>query len=247
MEANGIFITGTDTEAGKTVAGAALLSILRAQGVDTVPMKPIQTGCTERDGIMSSPDLQFCLDMAELGPISAEERQRMEVYQFLPACSPHLAAADADCRIDFSPIVTALQWLQNRHQCVLVEGAGGVMVPIAGSLTMLNLMQTLELPVILVARPGLGTLNHTLLSLRVMRQAGLQVLGVIICATRPLPWGWIEKDNRRTIENLGETPVLGCLPFIPGVENGQCTAEELRRVATERIDLDSFCDRLSST
>lgn len=238
MNATSVFITGTDTDAGKTVVGTAVLNILRGRGIDAVPMKPIQTGCAESDSKTVGPDLRFYLEMGDIGPVAERERQKMELYKFNPACSPHLAAHEAGCEIEFPPIVDALQWLHNRHDCVVIEGAGGVLAPIAGRLTMLDLMRVLGLPVILVARPGLGTLNHTLLSLRELRRVGLQVLGVVICSTQPVPWGMIENNNRRTIEDIGETTILGCLPFIPGIGNGRCTPAEFRRIAVKNINLD---------
>ncbi len=237
MKTNGIFITGTDTDVGKTVVAAAFLAMLRARGVDAIPMKPIQTGCREdAAGGLVSPDLELCLELAEIRATAAE-RELMGIYKFKPACSPHLAAVEAERIIELPPIVNAVHALQERHDCVLVEGAGGVLVPLAGRLTMLDLMQALGLPVILAARPGLGTINHTLLSLHELRRAGLQVLGVVMCQTQPLPWGAIEQDNWQTIERLGNTTVLGCLPYLPGIGTGQVTPQAFLTAVEENLSL----------
>lgn len=221
MTAQGIFITGTDTGVGKTVVSAALLSVLRSCGMDAVPMKPVQTGAKQADGRWRSPDLDFCLALAGLQP-DPLEYARMAPYCFAKACSPHLAAAVARrCRavagrrIDFRCIKACLRALQARHAMVIVEGAGGVCVPIQGRQTMLDLMGALDLPVVVVARAGLGTINHTLLTLHGLRCSRIRVLGVVFNATAPGRPGYIERDNIKTIVRLGTVRVLGRLPFIP--------------------------------
>jgi dethiobiotin synthetase len=191
---------------------AGLLSALRRRGEDAVPMKPVQTGCVRRGGVWRAPDLDACLDAAGLEP-SARERALMTVYAFQPACSPHLAAARAGRSISLPRIARAARTLLAAHTCLIVEGAGGVLVPLNGRRTQVDLMQRLGLPVVLVARPGLGTINHTLLSLRVLRAAGLTVRGVVFNATAPGRPGFIERDNAVTVARLGRVPVLASLPY----------------------------------
>jgi dethiobiotin synthetase len=205
----GLFITGTDTGVGKTTLAAALLLRLRARGVDAVPMKPIQTGGTRRAGKLTAPDLDFCLRVAGLTATEA-----MCPYRFAPACAPHLAARRARRPIRLRTIVAAFQRLAARHACVLVEGAGGALVPLGGGHTQLDLMRALALPVLVVARPGLGTLNHTLLTLAALRAARLKVAGVFFVHTQPGRCGPLEHDNAATIAKLGRVPVLGRLPFL---------------------------------
>ncbi|MFH1969881.1 MAG: dethiobiotin synthase [Verrucomicrobiota bacterium] len=214
MTTQGVFITGTDTGVGKTVVCAALLSVLRSRGVDAVPMKPVQTGATRRNGRWYSPDLDFCLALAGLKP-NPLEYARMAPCCFAKACSPHLAAAASGRRIGFRRINACLKALQARHAMVIVEGAGGVCVPIQGRQTMLDLMGALDLPVVVVARLGLGTINHTLLTINGLRRAQVRVLGVIFNATAPGRSGYIERDNIKTIARLGTVRVLGRLPFVP--------------------------------
>ena len=217
--ARGIFITGTDTDAGKTVAAAAVLVSLRAGGIDAVPMKPVQTGAIVQRSPWQSPDLEFCLRMAELRP-DADELQDMVPFIYEPACSPHLAAAKAGREISLERIVAAFHRLLRRHERVVVEGAGGLLVPITGDKTMIDLMAMLGLPVILAARPGLGAINHTLLSIRELERAGLELLGIIFCETSDRGWGEIEQNNVETIARMGKVPVLGRIPFIPGLADG---------------------------
>jgi len=210
-------VTGTDTGVGKTVVTVALVSLFRAGGIDAVPMKPVQTGCIPTADGWVVVDLEFCLNMANLEP-SVAERNLMAPYRFQPACSPHLAAAQASETISISRIADDFSRLKANHDLVIVEGAGGVLVPINSEETMLDVMVRLSLPVVLVARPWLGTINHTLLSLRELARAGVSVLGVIFNDSRPSTRDEIVHDNRLTIERFGHTPVLGHLPFIEEIE-----------------------------
>lgn len=178
------FITGTDTGVGKTVASALLCAAL-----DAIYWKPIQTGT--RDGT----DRAAVMKLAQL----ARSRTHPETYRFAPPVSPHLAARRAGVRIDLSRIqMPALGPEEN----LIVEGAGGVLVPINETQLMADLMSHLKLPVILVARTSLGTINHTLLSLAALRAASLEIRGVILC-------GKPNDENRKAIERYGQVRVAG--------------------------------------
>ena len=219
----GFFITGTDTGVGKTLAAAALLAVLRKDGCDAVPLKPVQTGCSRGPQGLVASDLEFCLRLAGLE--GTAERALMAPYRFEPACSPHLAAERAGQRIEIAAIAAAGESLAARHAAVVVEGAGGVLAPVQGETTMCDVMIALALPVVLVARPGLGTINHSLLSLRELRRAGLRVAGVLFNQAQPA-WGPVEEDNLRTVARLGQVRVLGCLPYLPHLAAGAGTPQE---------------------
>ncbi|MFH0953515.1 MAG: dethiobiotin synthase [Verrucomicrobiota bacterium] len=224
-----LFLTGTDTGVGKTVLAAALLAAARARGIDAVPMKPVQTGCLRRGRTLAAPDLEFCLSAADLEP-APEELRWMCPYRFMLASSPHLAARKARVHILEGFIARNFRRILTQHEAVVVEGAGGVLVPIGDRRTMLDLMKTLGLPVLLAARPGLGTLNHTLLSLRELRRAGLRILGVVFVDSARTTWGAIERDNLRTIRKLGGVPFVGRLSYLPGFARGRPTNRERRQI-----------------
>jgi dethiobiotin synthetase len=238
----GIFITGTDTGVGKTVLSALLLAELRRRGINAAPMKPVQTGCTaEKSGPeaiglrkkepshLTAPDLDYALSMASMH-VSDEQYAAMSPYRFEPACSPHLAAELAGAEVDIAELVIAGRKLLAEYDFVIVEGAGGILVPLnrpaaseaqtlsednraqPGS-TMLDLMQAMKLPVLLTARPGLGTINHTLLSIRALRSKGLDIAGVVLVAGTAAEPGFIVDDNVHTIEQFGQVPILGTLPY----------------------------------
>lgn len=212
-----VFITGTDTGAGKTVLAAAVLSVLRRAGVDAVPMKPVQTGCTERAGVRQIPDLDFLLRMSGC-PTEEAERTWRAPYAYEPACSPHLAARLAGEIISTERIARALRELEQRHDFVVVEGAGGLMVPLNERELMLDLIRRLELPVLVVARTGLGTLNHTLLTLSALRAAEIEPAGIVFSGLHPGPLSYLEKDNLDAVRTYGRTKVVGPLPYLPELE-----------------------------
>jgi dethiobiotin synthetase len=208
-----IFVTGTDTGVGKTVVTAALVSLARAGGIDAVPMKPVQTGCVFRDGAWDAPDISFVLGAAGLN-VSSEEQRVMCPYRFELPCSPHLAAEKAGSEIAMDTIVECFHTLAKRHEMVVVEGAGGILVPVHDTVMMIDIMKRLDLPVVLVSRPGLGTLNHTLLSLHELQRWNIAVVGVIFCDAQPASGDYIERDNKATIERLGGVSILGTMPYI---------------------------------
>ena len=183
------FITGTDTGVGKTVASALLSTALGA-----IYWKPIQTGTRE------GTDSNAVMQMAEI----SRARTIPEAYRFAPPVSPHLAAKRAGVHIDAGKI--RLPRI-DRKESLIVEGAGGVLAPINSRQLMIDLMKRLGLPVLLVSRTSLGTINHTLLSLLALRMASLDVRGVIMA-------GKENRDNRKAIEHYGGVRVVGWIPLL---------------------------------
>ena len=181
------FVTGTDTGVGKTVVSATLCAAL-----DAIYWKPVQTGV--REGT----------DRARVLALSRIDRGRAvpEIYRFAPPVSPHLAARLAGAKIDLRKF--ALPKIPSADN-LIVEGAGGVLVPLNDKALMIDLMARLNLPILLVARTVLGTINHTLLSLKALRGAKLEVSGVIMVGKKNI-------ENRKAIEKYGEVAVVGWLP-----------------------------------
>jgi len=187
------FITGTDTGVGKTVVSALLCAAL-----DAFYWKPIQTGARE------GADRETVMRLAQLG----EARTIPEAYRFVPPVSPHLAARRAGVRIDLRKIL--LPGIP-ADKSLIVEGAGGVLVPVNGTQLMSHLMQGLGLPVLLVCRTSLGTINHTLLSLAALRAARLDVRGVIMSGKPDL-------ENWKAIEQYGNIRVVGTVPSLKRID-----------------------------
>ncbi len=216
--ADDFFVTGTDTGIGKTVFTALATALLAGDNKQTGVMKPIQTGCLERNGEKVAPDLEFvrraCGDIfdPEVLDLMAPVRLRM------PA-SPHLAAAEEEKEIEVERIIRTYHKLSERFDNLFVEGAGGVLVPITEDYLMVDLMVELDLSVILVSRSGLGTINHTLLSLEVLKSRDLEIAGVIFNDPEPKNWGPVERDNMQIIEKISGNSVTGRLPHIPDLED----------------------------
>jgi dethiobiotin synthetase len=204
------FITGTDTGVGKTVASALLCAAL-----DAIYWKPIQTGTRE------GTDRSTVLRLAGL----LRSRTIPEAYRFAPPVSPHLAAMRAGVHIELRKI--RMPSFGHREN-LIVEGAGGALVPINETQLMLHLMRRLKLPVLLVARTSLGTINHTLLSLQALRAASLGIRGVILVGKR-------NPDNRRAIEHYGKVPIVGFIPPLARLER-----KELLRVFQRHFDHQAF-------
>lgn len=219
---NGFFITGTDTDIGKTALSALLLAELRRRGLNAAPMKPAQTGC-ENDTV---PDLDYSLSMAGMS-VSPENYSLMSPCRFEPACSPHLAAELAGTEIQLKTLTDAARELAAAYELILPEGAGGILVPINRRETMLDLMKALGLPVLLAARPGLGSVNHTLLSIQALRDAGLDLAGIVLIESKPAQHGFIEDDNITTIEQFGHISILGTIPYCEQMQTPRPTYSDL--------------------
>jgi dethiobiotin synthetase len=197
------FITGTDTGVGKTVVSALLCAAL-----DAIYWKPIQTGTRE------GTDRETVMQLAQL----PRTRTIPETYRFAPPVSPHLAARRAGVRIELRKI--RMPRFAQRDN-LIVEGAGGALVPINGTQLMTDLMKHLKLPALLVARTSLGTINHTLLSLAALRAARIKVRGVVMV-------GKPNRENRKAIEHYGDVQVVGVIPWLTKV-NRSALLETFRR------------------
>jgi dethiobiotin synthase len=224
MTCKGLFITGTDTDAGKTVVTAALLRHLREElKLDAVPAKPVQTGADRwNHDAWRAPDLQECLDAAGLAPTAAELRL-MAPFCYERPCSPHLAGRLEGGAPTVAGIVAALRELENRHALVVAEGAGGILVPLNESETMLDLAKALGYPVVVVIRNSLGCINHGLLTLRTLRAAQVGVLGIVMNTLTPPTSGSeiIRQDNPDTIARFSGFPILGAVPFLAPDAHGR--------------------------
>ena len=207
-------MTGTDTGVGRTLVAAGILRWLRKQGIDAVPMKPVQTGAERRSGMFVSPDLEYCISASGM-VVSPQDLGLMSPYLFEPACSPHLAGKMAGLSPQISNMTVRAERLLELHRAIVVEGAGGIMVPLNENETMLDLMKKLGYPVVLVSRVGLGAINHALLSIRALRDAHLTLVGIVFNRPQPslIEDRFIEEDNPGTIARMGGVEVLGNLAY----------------------------------
>ena len=206
MAPRGIFVTGTDTGVGKTIVAATLARLLRMNGVSVGVMKPVTSGCREENGQLVSDD---ALLLCQAAGIAVSED--VAPYRLREALAPAEAARLDGVRIDFSAIKSSFDRLASLYDYVIVEGAGGLMVPLSGGLLIADLARELELPLLVVARPGLGTINHTVLTCFAAQQLGLQVAGVIINGMPEDP-DLAEQGAPHQIGSLCGASVLGIWP-----------------------------------
>ena len=206
----GLFVVGTDTEAGKTVVAIALTAALRARGLDATYMKPVGSDGVEIDGRLVSPDAIFASKAAGLD----------DPYELLnPICLPGavspLAASEATgLPIDLEMVDSALETAMARHEMVIVEGVGGLLAPVTGDTTAADLAQRAGLPCLVAARPGLGTINHTLMTLEGMERRGLNALGFCYSGQAAKEDDPSMPTNARHTRLFTDKPYFGLLPFL---------------------------------
>jgi dethiobiotin synthetase len=202
----GIFVTGTDTGVGKTILSASLLAAMTTAGERVSAHKPVVTGLDDRSEIGQPdtwpPDHELLASAAGMTP------EDVAPLRYGPAVSPHLAAQLAGEHIDPADLVTRARKAGDEETSLIVEGIGGLLAPLAEDYTVRDLAVALGLPLLIVARPGLGTINHTLLTLQAARAARLEVRSVVLTPWPEQP-SRLERSNRETIARLGEVEVEG--------------------------------------
>ncbi len=197
----GIFITGTGTEIGKTVIAGGLAAVLKQAGINVGVMKPIGTGDTA--------DAEFLKHTAQVD----DELSIINPVFLRNPLAPSVAARIEDRDIDIQSIQTAFAALGKRYDFLIVEGVGGIAVPIRDDFLVVQLVQQLQLPILIVATAGLGTLNHTLLTVAFAQQFNIQIAGIVLNGLRRETAGLAEATNPVEIEKLTGVPVIGVVPY----------------------------------
>jgi dethiobiotin synthetase len=219
----GVFVAGTDTGVGKTIVAAAVCAGLAARGERVAAFKPAVTGLDEKPPEGWARDHELLAAVASAGQSAAD----VAPHQYGPPVSPHYAAELAGEQIEPNELVAKARNASDHADALVCEGVGGLMVPLTPGYLIRDLALDLALPLVIAARPGLGTISHTLLTLEAARTAGLDVRGVVIT-----PWvkDELAESNGRTIELIGNIAV-SCLPPV--------TREELAD-AGARLPLDDW-------
>ncbi len=226
----GVFITGTDTGVGKSVVAAVIARLAATGGGSCGVMKPVTSGCSVRDGSRFSEDAELLAYGAGIPTLLPEATP----YLLGAPLAPSVAAEKEGVRIDLERIAADYSVLAEQYDFMVVEGAGGLMVPLAGGFLIADLVRRLELPVIVVARPGLGTVNHTLLTCFAARQMGLSVTGVIISGFPDSP-GEAEESAPHLIGALCGAPLLGLFPRIASDEPREVVDAVVGRITREPL------------
>jgi dethiobiotin synthetase len=195
---DGLFVTGTGTEVGKTVVAAVTARSLLASGRSVAVFKPAVTGLDEPG--------EADHELLRRAAGSSQSDEEIAPYRYGPPASPHLAAELAGERIEPERVLAAARAAGAAAERLVCEGVGGLLVPLAPDYLVRDLAADLGLPLVIAAPPGLGTINHTLLTIEAARSAGLRVIAVVLTPW-PEPPGPVERSNRETIAALGGAPV----------------------------------------
>lgn len=215
-----LFIAGTDTGVGKTVVAGALVSALVSKGVKVGVMKPVSCGGRE--------DCEFLLECARL----KEDFELVNPVALKHPLSPNVSAAIEKKKIDPNLIRAAFRQLEAKYDVIVIEGCGGLLVPITPNFFVIDLIDLLWARVLLVSRAGLGAINHSLLSLEALKTRGIKPLGVILNRSEPGRPGLAEATNPKVISRFGGVPSLGVFPHLKTRE-----PRALGRAFLKHIDL----------
>ena len=235
----GIFIIGTDTEVGKTVVSAGLMHLLLDK-YNAAYFKPVASGQVMLGGSYQSTDASFVKTVSGF----AEDPKNITPFFFKNAVAPHFAARLEGRSIDLAIIKDTLQYLKNSYEMIIAEGVGGLAVPLNDQGFMQHdLIRELGFPCLLVTRTGLGTINHTLLTLRFAQSAGLTIKGIVLNGNGQTP---VEIDNIETIRKLSGIPAIFTLPALAGVDTEKLQPGNIADVFEKNIDIKKIIRMMES-
>lgn len=217
------FITATDTGVGKTTITAALAASIRKMGIDVGVMKPVATGIMQKTGFKSS-DVSILYHAAG---VHDEEDEINPVFMPLPV-SPYDASKVLDISFDKKIIFEQFAKLQKKHQMMLVEGIGGILTPLTRDYFVADLIKDMGLETIIVTRSTLGTLNHTMMTVRTCRENKIPLKGILV-NNYDENGGPEEKNAPLTIHEITNVPILGVLPFIKHYDNHEMMVSHIEK------------------
>lgn len=233
----GLMVVGTDTEVGKTLVAGAIARHLRRMGRKVAVFKPAATGCRRDRGQLVSADAEFLAACAD----STQNLSEIAPVRYSAALAPNVAAGIEGRAVDLEAIFDAYRGLSDHGELVVVEGIGGLLCPITDDFWVVHFAKMIDLPVIIVARAGLGTINQTLLTLHAARVAGLKIAGVVV---NRYPVGATADEaattNPAQIAQRGKTELLAMVPdeeanSVEDATIGPDTAFTIGQVEWERI------------
>ncbi len=234
---SGFFITGTDTGVGKTVITAAIIKALHVRGISACAMKPIETGCARIGNNLCPSDGMFLKKVAEMD----EDMKYITPYCFETPVAPSLASGMEGKPVSIDVIARRFNSLLKKYHTVVVEGVGGLLVPIKKDYFVIDLVRELKLPLIVVSRPSLGTLNHTLLTVNYALKEGINVTGIVVNFSRP-PGGDIsEETNPYMLQKLSPVPFIGTFPYLNNLRT-----ETLEKTALKYLNIEMLRKQLQN-
>ncbi len=229
----GVFITGSDTGVGKTVVAGAVAAAVKTQGLDVGIMKPISTGAREIGGKLVSDDARYLKEIVG----SKDDDDLINPLRFRPALAPTLAASENGITIDLEKVWKSFEELKDKHDFVVVEGIGGLMVPIGEKLLVADMALKMDLAIVIVCKHSLGSINHTLLTVECAKGRGLRVKGIVI---NMLNKG---KEFVSEIEKYSSVPIIGTIPFKKDVSVDNCTCGDIVEHFRQEVNISRIIRR----
>jgi len=235
----GLFITGTDTGVGKTVVAGGLAACLHKNGFGVGVMKPAESGCSRRSGMLVPRDGSFLKYMSSC----PETLERIVPYRLANPLAPGVAARLEGNDIEPALINKIYMEFISTYDITIVEGAGGILVPFTRDLFMVDLIEELAIPVLLVTRRDLGTINHTLLTLHYLRNAGISVVGWVM-THQSARQDMAVRTNPRILEACTDVPRLGLIPYKKGLTVGRHSSVAIMKLLAKNVDVEGIKERL---
>lgn len=224
----GFFVTGTDTGVGKTVITGALIKAMQARGLKACGMKPIETGCRHVGEALHPSDGLFLKEIAGMD----EDLNDITPLRFETPAAPLTASEIEGRELDIGIIKDKFNLLSQKYSFIVVEGLGGILVPIKKDYSVLDLIKELQLPLLIVSRPSLGTINHTLLTVNYALKEGINVAGIIINFNKPSDGTISEQTSPDIIKRLSRAPVIGIFPYLNNLNAGT-----IEKAASKYLDI----------
>ncbi|WP_077706515.1 dethiobiotin synthase [Virgibacillus dokdonensis] len=227
----GIFITGTDTDVGKTVIASGIAATLKEKKLDVGVFKPLLSGISRNH---ANSDTSLLKHMSQTSLTHAE----ITPYEFSQPLAPSVAAQLEDKEICMQAVLDHWKKIKDRHDFFIVEGAGGISVPLGKDFLVSDLAIALKLPILIVARPNLGTVNHTYLTVYYAKQVGIPIVGIVINGKSNQP-NIDEITNPKLMEDMCGVPVLGVTPKLK-----KLTERDVQHMVDTSLDIEVLLRRL---
>ena len=224
---NSLFITGTDTDVGKTYVTAGLAVTIRKMGIDVGVMKPFAAGTAQKKGFKSE-DIEILSKAAHVS-----DPENLVNPQFFPIpASPYTAWKNLKTKPKINTILDSFKKLSKLHEILLVEGMGGIMTPILENYYVTNIIKDMKIPTVIITRTKVGTINHTIMTVKMCEKYKIPIKGIII---NNFDQGYSEKELTRDLKNLTGVKVLGAIPFIDDLSDSS-----LYKIFKKNLDMKSI-------
>ena len=231
----GLFVTATDTDIGKTIISGAILAAIKNRGINIGALKPLASGCiSNNDGVLEAEDATFLMRALDF-----PESKRIEVNMLAlePALTPAVAAKVSGITINMATVMEHCYKVADSYEAVVVEGVGGITAPLVEDYLLADMIVAMNLPTILVATAGLGSINQVVLTAEYAKQRKINLVGIIINKYDENKAGILEESNLEYMTRLTGLPILGKFPMLKNLE---ITSPQLGKIAEEYININEI-------